>query len=180
MRTKLCKICKEPFPTRNSLQRVCSVPCAITMAKQDKARKEARERREGLQRIKSRAQWIREAQAACNAYVRTRDEGLPCISCGTTADVQYAAGHYRTTAAAPHLRFNEDNIHKQCNRYCNCAKSGNITLMRIGMIERIGLARVEALENNKETHKWSIEELKIIKAEYTMKLRELIKQREDN
>jgi hypothetical protein len=63
---------------------------------------------------------------------------------GTTSD----AGHYRSSRAVlAHLRFNEDNCHAQSkkeNRY----NSGNAVDYRIGLIARIGLERVEALESD--------------------------------
>jgi hypothetical protein len=46
---------------------------------------------------------------------------------------------------------------------------------RIGLIARIGLARVEALETNNQVGKWTADELRAIKAEYRAKLKELEK-----
>ncbi|EMK8729707.1 recombination protein NinG, partial [Escherichia coli] len=113
----------------------------------------------------------KQAQAVFNAYIRERDAGQPCISCGTYYYEQCGAdaGHYRTVAAAGHLRFNEDNCHKQC-RHCNQTLDGNIEAYRPALIRKIGLARVEALENNNETHKWAIEECKEIIKVYQAKL----------
>ena len=44
---------------------------------------------------------------------------------------------------------------------------------RLGLIARIGLGRVEALEANNEPAKWSIDELKAIRDYYRKKLKEL-------
>ena len=44
---------------------------------------------------------------------------------------------------------------------------------RRNLIERIGIARVEALENDNGTHKWTRDELKMIKAEYIRKRKEI-------
>lgn len=114
------------------------------------------------------------AQREVNRYVRERDRGLPCISCDVPVnyDGQWTAGHYRTTAAAPHLRFNLDNLAKQCGQ-CNYHKSGNIPAFRIGLIARIGLARVEALENDNSTKKWERDELIAIRKEYLGKWKAL-------
>ncbi|STS93497.1 protein NinG [Klebsiella grimontii] len=57
------------------------------------------------------------------------------------------AGHYRSRGKASHLRYNEDNIHKQCH-HCNVQLSGNQQQYRISLVEKIGAERVEALENN--------------------------------
>jgi len=115
-------------------------------------------------------------QRAFNDYIRARDGNI-CISCGSTTAVSYHAGHYRTTAAASQLRFNEDNVHSQCSA-CNTHQSGNISPYRINLITKIGLQRVLALESNNEPHRYTREELDGIRARYRAALRELIKQRE--
>lgn len=115
-------------------------------------------------------------QRAFNDYIRARDGNI-CISCGSTTAVSYHAGHYRTTAAASQLRFNEDNVHSQCSA-CNTHHSGNIGPYRINLITKIGLQRVLALESNNEPHRYTREELDGIRARYRALLRELVKQRE--
>ncbi len=129
--------------------------------------------------MKSRADHLREAQQAFNAFIRERDRlaGYPCISSGRPLDWNgnaVDAGHYRSTGAAPHLRFDERNCHaqsKQENRYL----SGNAADYRIGLIARIGLAAVEALEADNTVRKYTVEDLKQIKATYRAKLLELKK-----
>ncbi|WP_372584593.1 recombination protein NinG [Cronobacter sakazakii] len=74
------------------------------------------------------------------------------MSCGTFTSAQWDAGHYRTTAAAPQLRFDERNIHKQCV-VCNQHKSGNLVPYRAELIRRIGLSAVEAVESNHYRHR---------------------------
>ena len=154
------------------------------MAERSKNRREKAERiaevasRKILKlKLKTRGEWIKEAQAVFNAFIRARDQlaGHACISSGRPLDWSgnnVDAGHYRSRGSAPHLRFNEDNCHaqsKQDNRY----GSGNAVDYRIGLIARIGLARVEALEADNTPRKLTIEELKAIKAEYKQKLKEL-------
>jgi hypothetical protein len=66
------------------------------------------------------------------------------------------------------LRFDERNAHgqlKQCNRW----GSGRAVDYRLGLIRKIGLAEVEALEADQSVPKWTIEELKAIKAFYAAK-----------
>lgn len=98
--------------------------------------------------MKSRSRSIRpklvvSAQQAVNAYVRVRDRGKPCISCGEYAELQ--AGHYLSTGARPDIRFEPDNIHGQCHR-CNIDMAGNRKEFRLGLIDRYGLEFVERLE----------------------------------
>lgn len=179
-RPKKCRVCRETFTPRKALQVVCSPNCALLHAKQKRERErkaldkiERKAIREAKERVKPRSEYMKEAQSVFNAWVRERDAGLPCISCGTTANVQYAAGHYRTTQAAPELRFEPLNVHRQCNRNCNMGKSGNLIEYRVGLVARIGAEAVAWLEGRHEPKHYSIDDLKAIKAEYQQKLREL-------
>ncbi len=76
-------------------------------------------------------------------WIRKRDEGKPCISCGSynvsDAGHYYSAGHY------PALEFDEDNVHGQC-RHCNSFLSGNLIEYRKGLLTKIGGDRVEFLD----------------------------------
>jgi hypothetical protein len=175
IKPKKCKQCAELFTPLRPLQMVCGAPCAIAYGNKLKERKAAdeekkarREHKEKLEKAKTLTQHLDEAQRWFNKWVRLRDmkAGYGCISCGTKANVQYAAGHYRTRGAAPHLRFNPDNVHLQCNKNCNSAKSGNIVEYRINLVNRIGLDRVEALENNNDLHRYTIDDAKFIKGHY--------------
>lgn len=176
-RTRKCITCREPFQPRNMTHKACSVPCSVTHVEAEKARKLKRERQEGLQKLKRRADYLAETQRAFNAFIRERDRlaGLPCISSGLPLDWSgnnVDAGHYRSRGSAPHLRFHEDNVHAQSKRE-NRYASGNAVDYRIGLIARIGLARVEALEADDAPRKWSIPELQAIKSHYVLKLKEL-------
>lgn len=181
MRT--CKVCKGKFTPSRQMQGVCeSYACMMVHAmnaakksresREKKARAEARSRREAL---KTRRDYIKEAQSAFNAYIRARDKGKPCICCQrplVDAGIGggYDCGHYRSVGSAPHLRFDERNAHgqtKQCNRY----GSGRAVDYRIGLIQRIGLAEVEALEADQAVRKWTVEELIQIKKTYKEKAR---------
>lgn len=185
VRQKTCKACGEKFaPSFNSTQVVCSIKCAQAHApaNHEKARKAIaqRDRREikvRKEKLKSRGDYLREAQQAFNAFIRMRDQlaGHVCISSGRPLDWNgnaVDAGHYRSVGAAPHLRFDERNVHaqsKQDNRYL----SGNATDYRIGLIRRIGLAEVEDLERDQSVRKYTIDDLKEIAARYRAKLKAL-------
>ena len=127
--------------------------------------------------IKTLPQLKAEAQAAFNAYIRARDAQQPCICCGlplSSGDVggAYDCGHYRSVGSAPHLRFDESNAHaqrKQCNRW----GAGRAVDYRLGLIERIGLDAVEALEADNTVRKFTADELRAIKTLYREKLKNL-------
>lgn len=178
-RPKKCAHCQEMFNPMRFGQKVCSPACALSMAPSNagKARKaidqlERKEIRASKERIKSRADHLRDAQAAVNEYVRIRDKDLPCVSCGRHHQGQYHAGHYRTVAANPELRFELLNIHKQCAP-CNNHKSGDIVNYRIELVKRIGAEAVEWLEGPHEPLKLTIDQIKAITAKYRAMVREL-------
>ncbi|VVN88127.1 hypothetical protein PS718_01661 [Pseudomonas fluorescens] len=187
------KKCKNPacgisFPPQRLGQAVCSPKCALAMApaNTEKARKAIaqRDRREiqvRKEKLKSRADHLREAQAAVNEYVRLRDAHLPCISCDSMPNdndlmtgSRWDAGHYRSVGACPELRFEPLNIHRQCVK-CNRNLSGNAVEYRIRLVQRVGAETVAWLEGPHEPRKYTVEEIKTIKAEYRAKTRELKK-----
>ncbi|MFC0178980.1 recombination protein NinG [Thorsellia kenyensis] len=183
LKSKVCKWCKKTFEPTKPLQSVCSPNCAIQKIRHENRIKQERKRNEELKveraeirqrklSVKPRSHWMNKAQAAVNKFIRARDKDLPCISCGTTTTAQWDAGHYRTTASAPQLRFDEDNIHKQCV-VCNQHKSGNLVPYRVELIKRIGLERTEALESNHKNRKYTVDELKAIEQQYKDKLKNM-------
>lgn len=178
--------CATKFVPAKLGQKVCGWACglAIAPANQEKARKslaqvERKEIKVRKEKLKSRGDNLREAQQAFNEFIRWRDQlaGHACISSGRPLDWSgnaVDAGHYRSVGSAPHLRFDERNCHaqsKQDNRFL----SGNAVDYRICLIARIGLAEVEALESDQSVKKYTIDDLKAIKAHYRALTRELKK-----
>lgn len=142
-----------------------------------KAKGQRQERRSALDKLKTRRDYIKESQAAFNAYIRARDAGKLCICCEKPLAMEvvgggYDCGHYRSVGSAPHLRFDERNAHgqtKQCNRW----GSGRAVDYRTGLIMRIGQQSVDELEADQSVKKYTIDDIKEIKAEFKRKLREL-------
>jgi len=119
---------------------------------------------------------MKAAQSSFNAFIRKRDEGLNCISCGKAPNSgEYIggsgihAGHFKSCGAHSELRFNELNCHVQCFR-CNVHLSGNIKDYRPALIEKIGLDKVEWIEGPHEPKKYTCEQLKQIELTYKQKL----------
>ena len=185
---KKCRVaeCGASFVPARLGQAVCSPACAILDAPKnlDRAvkslaqvgRREIKVRKEQL---KSRADHLREAQAAVNEFIRLRDAHLPCISCDSTPSdnnlmtgSRWDAGHYRSVGACPELRFELLNIHRQCVR-CNRNLSGNAVEYRIRLVLRIGAEKVDWLEGPHPARKYTVDEIKAIKADYRAKSREL-------
>jgi hypothetical protein len=179
MKIKRCK-CGNEYTQYTTLQ-TCCIECLAARVVKNRIKTEKvaqnttkRELIAAIQAIKSRSDWVKEAQQAFNAWVRERDKDKPCISCQRHHTGQYHAGHYRTTKACPELRFEPFNVHKQCS-VCNNHLSGNILEYRINLIKRIGIELVEWLEGAHEPKKYTIDDLKAIKSEYKEKLKQLQK-----
>jgi hypothetical protein len=180
---KKCRECKKIFMPTRTIQPVCDtfeckVAYATKSAEKSATERKKRERidyREAKKKQKGIAEYLKEAQQSFNAWIRVRDlsKGYGCISCGSFESSLWVAGHYRTTKAASNLRFNEDNVHLQCGFNCNVNKSGNIVEYRKELIKRIGVDRVDALENNNEIHRYTKDELTEIKVKYKQLTKEL-------
>jgi hypothetical protein len=172
MGMKPCKQCGSEFQPVRPLQAVCSPICASRLVKAVK-KEEAKTTRERKEAIKSRADWAREAQAAFNAWVRSSESDMPCISCQRHHTGQYHAGHYLSRGARPELAYEPENCHKQCAP-CNTHLSGNVAMYRVNLVKLIGLERVEWLEGPHPAKHYSIDDLIEIKQTYKRKLKELI------
>jgi hypothetical protein len=175
---KECEGCDNSYQPRSSFQRACSPRCAKRVIKADKAKQkqEVKQRKAALLTI---PKLLKVAQREFNSFIRERDKEQPCICCGVpfsydSVGGRFDCGHYRSVGSAGHLRFNEHNAHGQ-RKYCNRHGAGRAVDYRSGLIARIGLAAVEALENDNHVHKWTKEELIDIAATYRAKRRELEK-----
>lgn len=146
---------------------------AIAKKKKDATAKHRADKKE-LRQVRANSKRLidyeREAQSAINAYVRARDHGKPCPSCerlfveiagkeSWKIGGAFDCGHYLSRGSKPQLRFNLLNMASQC-KTCNAgagrfsAKNATVSqIYRINLIKRIGLERVEWLENNNERSK---------------------------
>lgn len=137
---------------------------ATIKGKKDFGIKEARRSREEkkakLEKLKTHSDWLKDLQVVFNSYIRKRDEGKPCISCGSKNDSKRDAGHMFSVGANPELRFDEDNVHSQCV-HCNQHKHGNVANYIINLPKRIGQKRFdELLERKGKPNKLTIPEIK--------------------
>lgn len=175
-----CRQCKEYEQVENGMiingAFYCSDDCmtsyAISHSQKMRQKRERADIRKEKERIKSKADHAREAQQAFNAFIRERDKGIPCISCGRHHQGQYHAGHYQSVGAHPELRFDELNCYKQCAP-CNNHLSGNIVEYRKNLLMRFGQDLLDYLEGAHDPKRYTIDELKEIKKKYREKLRHL-------
>jgi hypothetical protein len=179
LKSKVCKNCKGWFEPNKPLQNVCTLTCAIQLARKKTEEKEAKEwrvrKKEGKAKLKTLGEYEAEAREWFQRFIRLRDKDLACISCEREAD-SYDGGHYFKAELYSGLIFHEDNCHKQCKRPCNMDLHGNESNYRIGLVKKIGEERVKWLEENKDmlrTYKYSKAELIQIKEIYKGKVKEI-------
>lgn len=190
LRSRKCRICFTRFTPDRKNVTWCGVECGALVAQEALAKKQRADEKARIaadrvetkarkQALKRRADYIKDAQTAFNAFVRARDAALPCICCGKV-EVSHAtkgwdAGHYLSRGSHPHLRFDERNVFRQ-RKGCNRPGGTTAASFRLGVIARIGLAAVEALEADQTPRKWTVEELQQIKVTYRAKLKALTKE----
>lgn len=177
MKPRKCTHCKTEFLPSRMGQKVCSPECAYQIARNKREKIERAADQQKRESLKTRSDWIKDAQIAFNAFIRARDTGKPCITCGApwgsgNVGGSFDCGHYRSTGTAPHLRFTEHNAAGQCKK-CNRYLAGRAVDYRIELAKRIGLEAVESLEADQSTPKWTIDDLKAIRDTYRAKLKEL-------
>jgi len=184
VKPKTCKACGETFAPFKSMQKVCSLSCALEFAgmraERQRERDQRRETAKAKARLKTRSDWQREAQIAFNGYIRARDMHKPCVSCGATPAQRYGgavdAGHYRSTGSAPGMRFHLLNVWGQCKR-CNRDLGGNAVEYRKRLVEILGESRVADLEHDSRSPQYRAEDLQRIKRIFSRRARWYLKRR---
>lgn len=180
LKPKACAYCPKVFTPRSAFQTVCGPKCLLKQVNQQERQKKERAKldraldkakREGM---KTLADLKAEAQKEVNAYVRLRDHGLPCISCGKPWQETFQAGHYRTRGAAGHIALDPRNIAGQCTQ-CNLHRHGNQIGFRAGLVARHSEDFVQALENDNEVVRLERDVLRQVKTIYRALARDLKK-----
>ena len=168
-----CKNCKDKFePIRFNHKYCLKDECikAFVAEVKEKTWKETKTRMKN--ELKTTQDWLKEAQIVFNKYIRERDNGQLCISCNTIPKKKNA-GHYFSSGGHSNVRFDEDNVHLQCE-HCNTYLSGNLLNYQIGIEKRIGAGRLIELQAKAYLEKrWSVDELKQLIKEYKTKLTQL-------
>lgn len=187
------RVCKAPdcgalYTPYSPLSRACSIKCALQLVYINNKKKENKEFARRKKNLKTLGDWTKDAQAMFNKFIRLRDKDLPCIDCGEFGSGEdhftggtWDAGHFLTRGGYPELRFEELNCHKQlkiCNGGSNKYARKNRTVRegyRRGLIEKIGIEKVEWLEGPHEAQNYRIDDLKAIREKYKLKIKEMEK-----
>lgn len=174
---KKCCMCSTIFTPERIGQKVCGYKCAGEFAKLESERKYKAETVVMRKNINDNdPKWhAKRTKTICHLFIRTRDAGKGCKSCGTKESRQWDAGHYIPSHRGSALRYDERNIHLQCC-VCNDGSklSGNLTMYRMALVRDHGEEYVQELERIGHTKKtWTIPELIDVHDYYKQKLKDI-------
>ena len=173
MNRKKCRHCKEYFRPDKPLQHYCLKAECVEEWVRVAREKQWKQRKAKLkEELKTVQDWTKEAQKVFNEFIRLRDSGKECISCGCEITGRVNASHYYSAGGHFAVRFDEDNVHNSCVK-CNMYLSGNLEEYGRRLPERIGKERFEALKQRaNETANYSVDDLKNIIYIYKQKIKE--------
>jgi len=174
----LCKKCiKKWYQTPEGWEHVQSRAIRPIKKEKEKRKESLNKAIAEKKREESVKVLLRQIKQVCHEYIRKRDEGKSCVSCGRPWNNKIEAGHFFKAEKYSELKFDERNIHGQCID-CNRNKDGNLHEYVFGIQDRISYEDFVEINNiaknsKKHSYKWDIEELKEIKKYYRNKLKEL-------
>jgi hypothetical protein len=168
-----CKNCKDKFEPIKFLQKYClKDDCVRVWVESEKAKQWKKTKAKAKQDLMTLSDYLKLTQQVFNKYIRLRDKNQLCISCQKPPKKQNA-GHYFSSGGHSNVRFDEDNVHLQCE-HCNTFLSGNLLNYQIEIEKRIGADKLIELQAKAHiVKKWSIDELKELIKEYKKKIKEL-------
>jgi hypothetical protein len=161
-----CKNCKEKFEPIRFNHKYClkdeCVRAFVAEAKEKQWKQTKTRMKADLETVQD---IVKAAQMVFNKYIRERDKDELCISC-KQKHKKVNAGHFYNANNHWNVRFDEDNVHLQCER-CNSFLSGNLIEYRANLISKIGQERFDQLEKKaRVTRKFTKDELKELIKKY--------------
>ena len=169
---KSCKKCGEIFTPFTTLDKHCYICKKTEQALKNLAKMKKDKLKKQKEDLLTVSDYLKLAQQVFNKWVRLRDKDQGCISCGKEINGVRHASHYLSSGGHSAVRFHTDNVWVSCYK-CNVMLSGNGIEYRMRLIKKIGVERVEWLEENgHEVKRWTKDELKEIIAEYKKKIKD--------
>jgi hypothetical protein len=169
---KKCRNCQERFnPIRSTLEKFCQKDeCIRAMVCETKAKLWKQNKKKMKEDIMTVQDYMKIAQQTFNKYIRLRDQGNNCISCGKNPKKENA-GHFYSAGTHTAVRFDERNVHMQCE-HCNSFLSGNLLNYREKLLNKLGFEEFDRLSvDAMKTRKYTREELKQLIEEYKDKIK---------
>lgn len=167
-----CRNCKEKFEPMRFNQKYClKDECIRVFVEEAKVKTWKKTKAKMKDDLMTLQDYLKIAQQIFNKYIRLRDKGNVCISCQKTPKKENA-GHFWNANNHYNVRFDENNVHLQCE-HCNTFLSGNLINYRENLLKKIGEGEFQLLEAEaKKTRKFTIEELKEIINTYKQKIKQ--------
>ena len=170
----LCQSCLRDWylNTEDGQEKLNKATLKVTQERRELEQVERREKEyRSLESLK------RNVTNVVHKYIRLRDEGKPCISCGSDWRFNFQAGHLYKAELYSSLKYHEDNIHGQCQG-CNLYRDGNESKYHENLPNRIGkmkyLRLTELAAKDKHMNfKWDREELNNMREYYKEKIKNL-------
>lgn len=180
IKPKKCAVCGEGFMPFRSTQKVCGTSCAISLGHSNIQKQNAKawqkEKMIRKEKLKTHKDYLNDLQKVFNEFIRFRDKGKPCVSCGCNVEGNGHASHFFAVGSHPNVRFCEDNVHVSCIE-CNLHRHGNLAEYSLKLPKRIGQERLDMLvvKAKQSLLKFSIPETKEKIEYYRGKIREMKK-----
>jgi len=160
----ICKTCSEPFkPIKKFNSTLSTNRCEVCLKTAQALKNLASIKKE--KKIKQKEDlltlqdYLKMTQQVFNKWIRQRDAGLNCISCDKPCKKENA-GHYFSSGGHANVRFDENNVHLQCE-YCNTFLHGSLIEYGVNLEKKIGKDEFIILrEKAYETRKFTKIELK--------------------
>ena len=167
-----CRNCKEKFEPVRFNQKYCfNKMCVDAWIQEAKIKDWKKTKSKMKAELMTLQDYIKLAQITFNKYIRLRDKGNVCISCQKPPKKENA-GHFYNANNHYNVRFDENNVHLQCE-HCNTFLSGNLINYRENLLKKIGAEEFNVLEGkSKVTRKFTKEELKEIINTYKKKIKQ--------
>jgi hypothetical protein len=167
-----CRNCKEKFEPVRFNQKYCfNKMCVDAWVQEAKVKDWKKTKAKMKAELMTLQDYIKLAQITFNKYIRLRDKGNVCISCQKIPKKENA-GHFYNANNHYNVRFDENNVHLQCE-HCNTFLSGNLINYRENLLKKIGAEEFNVLEGkSKVTRKFTKQELKEIIETYKKKIKQ--------
>jgi hypothetical protein len=168
-----CKNCKEKFEPKTFLQKYClKSECIKVFVEKTKEQQWKKTKAKAKLDLMTLSDYLKLAQQVFNKFIRLRDKGQVCISC-QKKPLKENAGHFFNANNHYNVRFDERNVHLQCE-HCNTYLSANLIEYQRNLIHKIGIESYNELEAEaRKTRKFTIDELKEIMAIYKKKIKQI-------
>ena len=121
----------------------------------------------------SRSKLVKQLDSVFSLYIRQRDNGNGCITCGDKKPVKEMQNcHFFTRGRLP-TRWDETNCHSGCYR-CNVLLKGNYIVYTIKMIDKYDREYVDQLElKSRSNVKITTMQIREMIDEYKSKLKDM-------